>query len=126
VSGERRRAVAFLPYAGVARALALPEGMNVVAVQPDFLRDGFSVLVEGSTLDPVPENIEAPRIDVAQLDRSELAMRAEVRSWESEGVTFIEVYCPAGCPWEHAWEHERSLAQMADVVKRHLDEAHAS
>lgn len=120
-----RRAVAFLGLDHIARMLALPDGLRVIACRDDFMRDGVAVLIEGDALDEAEPGAELPRLPVELVDRSKLAMAAEVRSWESEGVTFIETYCPAGCPWERTWEHSLSLAQLADTVQLHLDEAHA-
>lgn len=129
MSGGRRRAIVFLGAQWIERMLALPEGMRVLAVRDDFLRDGVSVLVEGDMLDEQPEGVVLPDVPVALLDRTELAMQAEVRAvWSPDGAE-LQVWCSVlPCRWSASASlgDAAYLAQLADVVKRHLDEAHAS
>lgn len=115
----RRRAVAFLSEHDVARMLALPEGLHVVAVGEDFLRNGIRVLVEGEALGVVDEGCEAPRLPVDRLDSSALARQAGI-------IGRADVGCPTQrCPWVGVWEHTATLAKIADAVQQHLAEAHA-
>ena len=117
----RRRAVAFLGADRIARMLALPDGLHVAAIDADFLRNGVRVLVEGESLAPTLEGVEAPRLEVSRLDRTELAMHAEVRGWGPDNAE-ATVYCPTGrCLWERTWaDRAVSLAAIADAVQQHL------
>lgn len=67
---------------------------------------------------------QVARMPVAMLDRTDLAMRAEVRPWSSDGMNYFDVYCPAGCPWEWTWTEPLSLAKVADAVQQHLTRDH--
>lgn len=58
----RRRAVAFLGSRELALLLQLPEGQQVIGMQPDFLRDGMLLMVRGADLDVVPEGHHAPNL----------------------------------------------------------------
>lgn len=124
-----RRAVILLGEQHIARMLALPEGMRVLAARDDFMRNGIAVLVEGDMLEEQPEHCVLPDVPVAMLDRTELAMRAEVRAvWSPDGAE-LQVWCSVlPCRWSASASlgDAAYLAQLADIVKRHLDEAHAS
>jgi hypothetical protein len=126
---EHRRAVVHLGTQRIARLLALPEGLRVLAARDDFIRDGVAVLVEGDALELQPEACVLPDLPLAALDRTELAMRAAVTAtWRdddtAEGLT---VHCPDdGCAWSRNLEHwAPALALIADVVQQHLTEQHA-
>lgn len=124
---ERRRAVAFLGLGQIARILALPDGLRVVACRDDFLRDGVAVLIEGDALDPQPEAAELPRIPAKLLDRTELAMRAEVSGWDRDDGRNVMVSCP-DCAWTQEWGYGApmpTLGQLAGAVSQHSAEAHA-
>ncbi len=97
--------------------------LRPIGVQADFTRNGVLVMVEGESLEPVPEVCVPPEMPARLLSSSESAMRAEVRGWGPD-YTNVDVYCPDGCPWERTWEDAVSLAVIADAVQRHLEEAH--
>lgn len=67
--------------------------------------------------------------DGQTLDRTELAMQAEVRAvWSPDGAE-LQVRCSVlPCRWSASASlgDAAYLAQLADVVKRHLTEVHAS
>lgn len=119
---ERRRAIGFLGASDIERLLDLPEGVHVVAVRDEFLRDGVSLLLEGDMFEPVPEDAVAPRY-TAPLQRS-LAAYTPVHGW---GPDFTEIHaqCPAGaCGWERTWDDVVELVEIIRVVGEHLIEAH--
>jgi hypothetical protein len=123
---ERRQAVAFLGSDDVARMLALPEGVRVVAIRDDFVRDGVRVLVEGELFDSLEPGMEAPRWEVSRCDPSALARTAPVCSlWLQDGSA-LEVRCPVPpCSWSREWEHEYVTPDViAEIVQQHLNEVH--
>ncbi len=61
-STERRRALVLLDEQLIANILGLPEGVRVIGIRDDFARLGVMVMVEGDSLDPVPEGVEPPRL----------------------------------------------------------------
>jgi hypothetical protein len=122
---ERRRAVAFLGADQVARMLALPPGMHVMAVGDDFLRNGVRVLVEGDALDLVPEGHEAPRLDARVRDAALLADTEIHGATVSGGSTWGGVV--AGCPrcsWAQEWDGGATLGAVADALRQHIAGAH--
>jgi hypothetical protein len=124
---EHRRAVAFLSRQDVDAFLQLPDGVRAVAMRDDFLRDGVAVLVEGPSLDPVPEAVALPSLPRESygfgkiMARQQRMMRAELRGWGPD-YTNIDVQCPEqGCSWEHTWEDSVSITEIVRVVGDHLD-----
>jgi hypothetical protein len=110
----------------LARLLALPEGVRVLAARDDFIRDGVAVLVEGDALDEVPELCTVPDLPLAMLDRTELAMLATTTIGGDRDVPVLTVYCPEDmCPWSRDVEHwAPTIALLADAVQQHLTEVH--
>jgi hypothetical protein len=125
---ERRRAVAFLGAEQVARMLALPPGVHVVAVGDDFLRNGVRVLVEGDALDLVPEDHEAPRLDARVRDAAALT-DTEILGALVSGFCVVDgpnvgVDCPR-CSWSRGWERGRpTLGAVVDALRQHIAGAH--
>lgn len=111
----------------LARMLALPEGVRVLAARDDFIRDGVAVLVEGDALDEQDPAYVLPDLPLAMLDRTELAMRAAVTVGGDRETPAVTVYCPDDmCPWSRDIEHwAPTLALLADTVQQHLTEKHA-
>lgn len=126
MSGNRR-AVVFLGTQRIARMLALPEGLRVLAARDDFQRDGVAVLVEGDALEEQPQAVVLPDLPLALLDRTELAMRAAVVVGGDREAPAVAVHCPDEmCGWSRDIEHwAPTLALLADVVQQHLTEQHA-
>jgi hypothetical protein len=116
--------VAFLGADTVARLLGLPEGVHVIGIREDWLRNGIMVGLESESFDPVPENAEPPNYTGGIITDPRRAQRAEARGWGPD-YSDIDVQCPErDCAWERKWEDAVSLAEITRVVGEHLAEAH--
>lgn len=123
---SNRRAIAFLGADHIARLLALPEGLHVVACRDDFMRNGVAVLIEGDALDEQEPGVELPRLPVEMSDPSALARQATViATWRNDQTAGFEVLCPVWCGWEQTYGHSVTLALLADAVQQHLNDKHA-
>lgn len=119
---EHRRAVAFLSAQQVERVLSLPEGVRVVAIRDDFLRNGVLVLVQGGNLAPVPEDVTPPEMPARLADAG-----TGIASSATAYGSCLEITCTyLRCPWSRQWREPVSLAVLNDAVRRHVAEAHAS
>lgn len=116
---EHRRAVAFLSAQQVERVLSLPEGVRVVAIREDFLRNGVLVLVQGGNLAPVPEDVTPPEMPAHLADPGPASSATAYGSCLEITCTYLR------CPWSRQWREPVSLDVLNDAVRQHVAEAHA-
>lgn len=82
---RRRVAAAALPASALAQMIGVPEGMEIIGIQPDPTRQALVLIVRGDHFPEVEEGAEVPFIEISS------DVLVHERTDESTGKTYVHL-----------------------------------